>query len=318
MFSDKRRGITVHFVIVFLSFLVFFCLSNKILNKYIVRYSFVSQNNIETLLKTSDYCSDEDYSYIYASSGVDILPSPSNCEVLMQLGKELNIEESLTYDEIIITAGMAKKNRLKTGDKIQIKKLYESDYNFYKIKEIIYSPYLKFSTGISEFKDFLFLPDDPNYAKLLETQYIILSEKSLSKLPNDLIIHAKYLVTKDEINREVFFTYIILFFTTLLLYCVIYNISKNIFHENLFGRIYGLFNLGQRKIENIKIMLCLILFIQWIPMQLAIFLDYIINTEAYLYVTNLITNSIFNFLISFFVFFVAYCKDMKQGRTSLL
>ena len=316
LFCDRKKRIAFHFMIVFLFFSVFFCLCNRISNKFIVRYLFVSLNNIETLLRTSDRYANEGYLYIYATSCVDaFLP---DCEVFMQTKPELNIERYLSNNEIIISAGIAEKERLNIGDSILIKKLYESNYNSYVVKDIIYDSYLKMSDEIFEFRKLIFLPYDDNFEKSLETQYIVLSKEGFSDLPNDLRIKTSYLVTKSDIKKDVIFMHIILFFLSCIIYFAIYSATQNILHENLFERIYNLFNLGQEKIKNILLLYFLIFFMQWFPMQLAILVSCLININTYLFFITFIISSCFNILTSLIMFCVTYYKDMRQGRTSLL
>ncbi len=319
LFSDKKYSILLYAIIVSLFFFLFFCLVNKISIKYIVMYSFVKQNNIETLVRTSDNCGrKEDFLYIYASPGVDISSSLPNYEVLMQTEKRLCFESDLASNEILITTGIARKGKLKIGDEIEIKKIYESDYKSYKIKDIIQNPYLKLTSGIFKFTEFMFLPYDSNYEKMLEFQYIVLSKKKFLELPNDLVIHAKYVWIKKEIFKEVLSVHIILFLAVLCVYFVIYELSKNLFHENLFKRVYNLFNQGQRKVTNIGILLSLICIIQLIPMQVAVFASYILTPDILRAFDTLIINSCFNISLLIIMFLETYYRDMKQGRTALL
>lgn len=318
LFSDKRKSFVLHFVILFLLFSLFFCISNWLSNKYIVRNSFFVQNGIQTLVKTQKSYDNIGNLYIVSTGSVEISTDFQSCEVLMQTKTDSNIEERLAASEIIITDELAKKRNLKVGDKVQVKKITESDFNSYVVKNIIHDPYLKLREGVFEFDSFVFLPYDASFEKNTKAAYAILCKEKFSELSNDVKTNTKYLLTKDDITKEVIFVHISLFCLIFVLYVVIYSIAKNIFHENLYRRIYNLFNLGQKKNENIFILFSLIFFIQWLPMELANLFSYIISLDTYLIFETFVLNTCFNTLISFIIFCVNFYKDMRQGRTSLL
>lgn len=318
LFSDKIKSFVVYFTIILLSFFLFFRISDWLSNKYIVQNSFFVENGIQTLVKTEKrYDNILGNLYIVATGGVEISSDLPLCEVLMQTKIGCNSEEHLGTNEIIITTGIAKKN-LKIGDTIKVKKLSESDFDSYVVKKIINDSYLKLNSGIFEFNGFIFLPYDANFEKNIKSSYVILCKKDFSEFPNDVKINTKYLLTKSDITKEVIFVHTIIFCLIFALYIVIYSIAKNIFHENLYIRIYNLFNLGQKKSENIFILFSLIFFIQWLPMELASLFSYVISFDTYLIFESFVINTCFNTLISFIVFCVNFYKDMRQGRTSLL
>lgn len=316
LISDKRKYVVGQFIIFLFVFSVIFCFNDRITNKFLQRLSFICQNSIETLIIGDMLFDTTGYSYIYATSGIDIQEDLPACEFLMQTQEGKSVEAILKNNEIIITDVLAKKGNLKIGNKLQVKKLYKAKYEPYIIKDIIHDSYLKTNKTLFDFKGIVYLPYDEDYEKYMKAQYLLISKNGFSELPNDLKIKTCYLLTKNDIIKEFFFYSIFVFSLIAFFYFVLYKIGKNILQEDLFCRIYNLFNLGQERNKNIKLLINLILFIQWLPMQSAIFISFFIN-KAYLFYKILIMNSSFNIILSFLLFGIVYYRDMRQGRTSL-
>lgn len=317
--NDRLKTLTLHFTSVIFFCFVFFSIHYFVSSRLGIREKFLIEKKVK-MVAWLDSNLDINDTYIDIKPNVNIRNYKfSDFCIFMQTRNKSSFFEQLSENEMIINVSLANKHNLKIGDSVYIEKKYKPNiFTKYIIKELVQDTYFPINSYY-DFYNTIFISYDKLYDECIKTNNVLfLSKQFLEDLPQCITTHIKSDININEIKKFYFIFELSFLIIYTLCSLAFYIIVKNFLKEDLFLRIFNLFNLGQRKSTNVGLLFQYIAIVQFIPTEIAIFIVFIAQNNKSFYLGSLHTETLFNIFFSCSMFLIALKKDMKQGGTNLL